>query len=292
MLSRFSAFISFFFRYYPNGSDMISILYVDDESSLLEIAKIYLERTGDFAINTVDSAQKGLDALVTEKYDAIVSDYQMPGMDGLGFLKEIRKRHGTLPFILFTGKGREEVVIEAINNGVDFYLQKGGDPRAQFTELQHKVIQAVTRREAESSLSESRKRLADIIDFLPDATFAIDTEGVVITWNKAIEKMTGVGSEEMVGKGNHEYALPFYKKRRPILIDLVIRDDPDTAAKYPEIGHVGEKLISEITIPHFKDGSAPLYGSLPRHCMMSGAILSGPLNPYVTLLTGRKRRKP
>lgn len=174
----------------------------------------------------MDSAQEGLDALKARRYDAIISDYQMPVMNGLEFLKEVRRLYGTVPFILFTGKGREEVVIEAINNGVDFYLQKGGDPRVQFTEPGHKVIQAVTRREAEKSLVESRKRLAEIIDFLPDATFAIDTGGVVITWNKAIERLTGVKSDDIVGRGNYEYAIPFYLERRPILIDLVIRDEP------------------------------------------------------------------
>ncbi|KQC10148.1 MAG: hypothetical protein APR55_09565, partial [Methanolinea sp. SDB] len=246
---------------------MISVLYVDDESSLLEIARIFLERTGQFRVNTVDSAQNGLDALKAERYDAIISDYQMPVMNGLEFLKEVRKFYGTLPFILFTGKGREEVVIEAINNGVDFYLQKGGDPRVQFTELGHKVIQAVTRREAENSLVESRKRLADIIDFLPDATFAIDTEGVVIAWNKAIEKLTGVKSDDIVGKGNYEYAIPFYFERRPILIDLVTGDDPLTTSRYPVITREGNKLVSEITLSHFNEGqgasfwftASPLY---------------------------------
>jgi PAS domain S-box-containing protein len=264
-----SVHLSFLFAdlFYLNRFDMISVLYVDDECSLLEIAKIYLERTGDLEVSIAESARKGLDLLGYKKFDAVISDYQMPEMDGLGFLKEVRREYGTLPFILFTGKGREEVVIEAINNGVDFYLQKGGDPRAQFTELRHKVIQAVTRRQAESSLIESRKRLSDIIDFLPDATFAIDMDGVVIAWNKAIEKMTNVKSEDIVGKGDYEYAIPFYLERRPILIDLVIWDDPSTAARYPVIKREGHKLISEITLSHFNNGqgasfwftASPLY---------------------------------
>ena len=125
----------------------------------------------------------------------------MPGMDGIAFLKAVRERFGDIPFILFTGRGREEVVIEAINNGADSYLQKGGDPEAQFAELAHRIRQAVRRKQAERSLQDSERRLSDIIDFLPDATFAIDRSGQVIAWNRAIEEMTGIPAGEMLGKG-------------------------------------------------------------------------------------------
>ncbi|RPJ52382.1 MAG: PAS domain S-box protein, partial [Methanobacteriota archaeon] len=328
---------------------MITILYVDDESALLEICKIFLEKTREFSVDTASDAPEALQKMDGRPYDAVVSDYQMSGMDGIALLKEVRVRYGDIPFILFTGRGREDVVIEAINNGADFYLQKGGDPRSQFAELAHKIRQAVGRRAAESARRESEERyrlilqnandavfvhevseespgriievndqacrmlgytrdellarlvsdidvpeqrqripdileelfargrsvfstehlakdgrripvevsvrlfelngkptilsmardvserqrseqalensrqlLADIISFLPDPTFAIDTAGRVITWNKAIEEMTGVPASQMLGKGDHEYALPFYGERRPILIDLVL----------------------------------------------------------------------
>jgi CheY-like chemotaxis protein len=136
----------------------IKVLYVDDEPNLLEIARLFLERTGDFQVSTATSAKDALDSSSIRSYDLIVSDYQMPGMDGIAFLKEVRKRYGDIPFILFTGRGREEVVIEAINNGVDYYLQKGGNPETQFAELAHNIHKAVARKKAE------------------DATLAISTE--------------------------------------------------------------------------------------------------------------------
>ena len=122
---------------------MISVLYVDDEQGFLEIAQLFLEQSGDFSVKTVTSAQEALDSPAIRSCDAIVSDYHMQGMDGITFLKAVRERFGDIPFVLFTGRGREEVVIEAINNGADFYLQKGGDPEAQFAELAHKIRQAV-----------------------------------------------------------------------------------------------------------------------------------------------------
>ncbi|MDD1694100.1 MAG: PAS domain S-box protein [Methanoregula sp.] len=204
---------------------MISILYVDDEHDLLEIAQLFLEETGEFRVGISTSAQEALASHSILSYDAIVADYQMPGMNGIAFLKAVRQQSGDLPFILFTGRGREEVVIDAINNGADFYLQKGGEPEAQFAELAHKIKQAVARRMAERSLRDSERRLSDIIDFLPDATFAIDKEGTVIAWNRAMEEMTGAGASEVLGRGDYVYGKAFYQESRPMLIDLVLAPD-------------------------------------------------------------------
>jgi PAS domain S-box-containing protein len=137
---------------------MYRILYVDDESDLLEIGKIYLERSEEFAVDTSLSAKEVLKRDDLRQYDAIVSDFQMPGMDGIAFLKVVRSTFGDLPFILFTGKGREEIVIEAINNGADFYLQKGGDPTPQFAELMHDIRMAVKRNRAGKEVRESEER--------------------------------------------------------------------------------------------------------------------------------------
>jgi len=79
--------------------------------------------------------------LAATPYDAIVADYEMPEMDGITFLREVRRRGMTTPFIIFSGRGREEVVIEAINNGADFYLQKNGNPSTQFAELRNMILQ-------------------------------------------------------------------------------------------------------------------------------------------------------
>jgi PAS domain S-box-containing protein len=228
---------------------VLAVLYVDDEPAMLDVAKLYLERSGFMSVDCATSAQAAIQMLDQKVYDAIISDYQMPGMDGIVFLQHVRKSSG-VPFILFTGKGREEVVIEAINSGADFYLQKGTDAKSQFTELIHKIRQAVSRRQAELSHLESQQRLVNFINFLPDATFAIDSEGTVIVWNRAMEEMTGVPAGEIVGQGDYAYAIPFYGIRRPILIDLVMTPDPSTEAMYPFIRLEENRLVSEIYIPH------------------------------------------
>jgi|GEM_PF-435836 len=144
------------------GAKMITILYVDDEPALLELVRLFLERSGEFRVATSTSAREALANPAIRSYDAIISDYQMQDMDGIAFLKAVREEFGEMPFILFTGKGREAVVIEAINNGADVYVQKGGDSKALFADLAHKVRQAVRRRRAEASLMEQEQRNYDL----------------------------------------------------------------------------------------------------------------------------------
>ena len=135
------------------------------------------------------------------------------------------------------------------------------------------------RKQAEEALRESERRLSDIIDFLPDATLAINRKGNVIAWNRAIEEMTGVKADDMVGKGDFEYALPFYGVRRPILIDLVLKPDKKTARSYYSVFKKEEdQLIVETWVPALKDKRAflwakasPLYDSKGR---IVGAIES------------------
>lgn len=120
----------------------IHILHLDDEPIILEITSMYLKRTGKISVDCTTNPQEALSMLAAGRYDAVISDYEMPVMDGIEFLKEIRECGHDLPFILFTGRGREEVVIRAFNNGATFYLQKGGDPGSQFAELAKKVLHA------------------------------------------------------------------------------------------------------------------------------------------------------
>ena len=113
-------------------------------------------------------------------------------------------------------------------------------------------------KQIEEELKESRRQLSDIIEFLPDATFVIDREGRVIAWNRAIEMMTGIKKEDMLGKGDFEYALPFYGERRPILIDLVLKADQHTEKKYTAIRRGTDSLFGESFTPNLPSGDIHL----------------------------------
>ncbi len=178
---------------------MITVLYVDDEQFLLDIGKRFLEKMGDFKVELVDSAVTAIDKINTIKYDAIVSDYQMPKMDGLEFLKQVRLIYGQIPFILFTGRGREEIVIEAINLGVDFYLQKGGETKAQFAELALKIRQAVQRRRAEISHEESERRYREVVETQTDFISRFKPDGTHVFANDAYCRYFGKRHDEIIG---------------------------------------------------------------------------------------------
>jgi PAS domain S-box-containing protein len=109
------------------------------------------------------------------------------------------------------------------------------------------------------NIKESERRMADIIQFLPDATFVVDNEGKIIAWNKAIMKLTGVKAEEMMGKIDHEYSLPFYSMRRSMLIDLVLHPDEDLEEEYQDLLRDSDSYIAEIFLPDFKPGGAYLW---------------------------------
>ncbi|NLN60772.1 MAG: PAS domain S-box protein [Deltaproteobacteria bacterium] len=130
-----------------------------------------------------------------------------------------------------------------------------GDVRAVVT-----TARDITRlKKSEGRLKESERRLAEIIEFLPDATLVINGEGRVLYWNRALERMTGVEAEEMLGRGNHEYAVPFYGDRRPMLIDLVLEPRENVDDQYRRISRYNETVIGETSyVPRLKGGKAYL----------------------------------
>src|SRR5512136_1699948 len=126
-----------------------------------------------------------------------------------------------------------------------------------------------------------------IIDFLPDATLVIDLEGRVIVWNKAMETLTGIPAESMLGKGNYEYALPFYKERRPILVDLVFTPEAELEKKYDFVERSGNTLVVDIFIPDFRPGGVYLWAKAGPLYDPEGNI-SGAIET-VRDITARKR---
>ena len=122
-------------------------------------------------------------------------------------------------------------------------------------------VDITEKREAENELRESQRRLADIIDFLPDATMVIDKDSKIISWNKAIEDMTGVKAEDILGKGDYEYAIPFYGQRRPILINMVQKPLKELEINYSNIKRQGGVLVGEAFMPNLKGGEAYLLGT-------------------------------
>jgi PAS domain S-box-containing protein len=196
--------MEFFLTAIWGGGFVISILYVDDELQLLEMAKEYLERSGEFSVHTTTSVKSAIELLGSCRYDAILSDYQLAGPTGIDLLRHIRTTDDRIPFLLFTGRGREEVVIEALNCGADFYIEKGTDVVTQFLQLEHEIREAVRRREAE----EAQKRMEAMLHITNAAVrsaqnplLITDLEGNLIFVNPAfLDTFSYTDDHEILGK--------------------------------------------------------------------------------------------
>ncbi|MEZ3116445.1 PAS domain S-box protein [Halobaculum sp. MBLA0147] len=142
----------------------IRVLHVDDDPEFLGLAQTLLERADDrLAVETAPGADEGLSRLADGRFHCVVSDYEMPGRDGIAFLEAVRERDEQLPFVLFTGRGSEAVASDAISAGVTDYLQKetGTD---QFDVLANRITNAVAGDRA-------RRQLDVLVDNLPGIVY-------------------------------------------------------------------------------------------------------------------------
>ena len=177
------------------------ILHVDDDASIRAISKlVLLDLNNNFDIDQACCVDEALKKLSTWKYDAIISDYEMPQKNGLDFLKELRSQKNDIPFVLFTGKGREEVAIQALNLGADGYYNKQGSPETVYGELAHGIKITTQRKKAEEKLKQNNKIINSIVNSTHDAIFAFDSNWVVTYCNETFAKIGGLTQNEMLGK--------------------------------------------------------------------------------------------
>lgn len=163
----------------------MKILHVDDDPSFLKDAKQCLDTEGEFEVDTASSVNEALEKLEKTDYDAVVSDYQMPGKGGLEFLKELREKGNTVPFIVFTGKGREEIVIKALNLGADRYIDKHGDPETVYCELAHGIRATLRSKRAEDAKRRSEERYRSLLESISDSVYVLDREWRHVIVNEA-----------------------------------------------------------------------------------------------------------
>ena len=204
-----------------NKKSVIRVLHVDDDPCILEVTKSILELEGNFEVDNVLSVDEAFKKMEEQSYDAVVSDYEMPTENGLQFLKELREKHNKIPFVIFTGRGREEVAIEALNLGADRYLNKTGDPETVYCELAHAIHQAVDRRSAQTESLKREAKLNAILESSPEAITVTDLNGNIVECNQTAVDMHGCQSKEdllgkntlgFIAKKDHEKAIQNQKK--------------------------------------------------------------------------------
>ena len=186
----------------------VHVLHVDDEPGFAEMVAKFLRRADDrVAVTTARSADEGLDHLTEGEIDCVVSDYDMPGGDGLAFLERVRERDGDLPFVLFTGKGSEEIASEAISAGVTDYLQKVGGTD-QYAVLAQRITHAVERRRTEEQLESERRRFTRLTEHSTDVIVIVDEDLRFSYVSASVQPILGHRPEDLVGEDALAYVHP------------------------------------------------------------------------------------
>ncbi len=168
---------------------------------------------------------------------------------------EIEKRYDTVEKIGDTLV--VDIFIPTFRPGGVYFWAKASplfDPQGNITGAIETIRDITDRKRAEQETECTRQRMSEIIDFLPDATFVINLEGRVIAWNRAMEVITGVPAQSMIGKGDYEYALPFYGERKPMLANLIFMPEMEIEKRYDTVEKIGDTLVVDIFIPTFRPG--------------------------------------
>jgi PAS domain S-box-containing protein len=250
----------------PAEEKTLHILIIEDDRDHLDlILQAFRRDPGQFRISIAASIKNAREITRRDVPDLIISDWNLPDGKGIDILDRVEGVVAT-PLIVMTGFGDERLAVEIMKSGAVDYIVKSATVFEDLPNISRKALRfwenLQERLRAERAQQETQKRLADILAFLPDPVLAIDNTGRVIAWNNAMEGLTGVPAADIMGKGDHEYCLPFYGERRPILIDLVRENDPEIEAKYLYFKRDGQKIVSETFIPGMCGGKgAHIWGT-------------------------------
>jgi PAS domain S-box-containing protein len=241
---------------------MISVLYVEDDTSLLEIGKFLLEKDGSVKVDTCSSVNDAVKKISGKHYDVIISDYAMPVMNGIQFLKSLRSGGETIPFFFFAGKGRKSVIIEALNLGADFYLEKSGNAKVQFEELLLEIHRVVERKSIGTKLDQPDFIPASVLESVEEGVLVVDPHGKIKAFNQNFLSLLTIPGD-LVDIGND----------LPILLKYIqdqLEDPNDFSGKIETItrdpGITGQGII------HVKEGQVFIWSS---HVQKRGDTISG-----------------
>ena len=174
----------------------ITVLHVDDNPDLADLtAEMLTAQAEGFSVETATSASEGLERLAAADFDCIVSDYQMPGRNGIELLEAVREEYPDLPFILYTGEGSEAVASDAISAGVTEYLQKETGT-GQYTVLANRIRNAVEKRRSERA----HQRHLEAIETAHEGISILDEEGHFRYVNEAYADLYGYEPDALVGE--------------------------------------------------------------------------------------------
>ena len=190
-------------------SEPIRVLHVDDDDAFLDLAAEALPLEGAFEVTAESDPSVALERFGRESFDAVVSDYEMPEMDGIELLEAIRDRDADVPCLVFTGKGSEAVASEAISAGVPDYLQKETGLE-QFTLLANRLENAVEQARTTKELRQEKHRRDRILEATPMGIVVHDATGAVTLVNERARELLGATDAEMDAAAYHFWPVIYH----------------------------------------------------------------------------------
>jgi glycosyltransferase involved in cell wall biosynthesis/CheY-like chemotaxis protein len=273
---------------------MISVLLVEDEPEVLELTRLFLERDTELSVDACLSVKEALQKLNHKIYNVIVSDYFMPEITGIQLLKTLKFQGIDTPLIIFTGKGDENVAIEALNFGAAFYLQKSENPRFQFAKLRKMIYEAALKQRTEEIYRENsicviipvynnEQSIEPILDSIPDYIFKIyviddastdGTPGIIRKYAEQDTRITCIRHD--TGRGAGASIKSGYREALRESMDIAVvlsgdyQLDPDYLPAFldPIIKRKADYAVgNRLQTPQYRKG-------LPKWRFFSSAILT------------------
>ncbi|SFS98308.1 response regulator [Halostagnicola kamekurae] len=182
------------------SAEITRVLHVDDDPNFSDVVTSFLESEDEaLEVVTETSVEDGLSQLQKGSVDCVVSDYDMPETNGLDFFEAVRESHPEMPFILFTGKGSEEIASTAISRGVTDYLQKAGGTE-QYEVLANRIRNSVDRHRTERELRRNREFLTRVLNLNPSAIIVLDECGEIVRANERAETILDLPESEITSR--------------------------------------------------------------------------------------------
>ena len=239
----------------------ISVLHIDDEPYFLEIAKTYLTTlNSNICVTSIDSPSKALELLKNHSYDVIISDYEMPEMNGLELLDNIKSRGYDIPFIILTGKSREEIAIQALNLGAQFYIQKIPSTKVLFRELIHFInkahqlhIERLEKEQIKKNLIESEKLYSRLFTKANIGMLHCTSKGDILDYNEKAVELFGLKHEELITKNILDLFEEEHKSNIEKAIENLAQQNEviaEAKIKHPKQPFYVELLFNRLVIDH------------------------------------------
>lgn len=229
---------------------MFSILVVDPDKDILSAFHSHASTWPGITIRTVESAGDAEDLLTREEFDAIISEYVLPGKDGIALLRHVRARHGEIPFIILTARGSEDVAVEASRYGITAYFRKGGDETALLNEIYGKIREEAVRKEKAESLKIRETRCRSILESHAGYICRMNPELVITFSNRAFSEITDTSADNLVGNTFSAYVTEEDHGSLMNAIRSLSQDHPSALCflrLIPELGHGRKEIWTEWT---------------------------------------------